>query len=113
MRQRELDSTSTELDARDRCDNHLTVRRRRTEAPSEEAVEERDSRRGFLFCCDVVRYRGKNGEPNGYARVELAWVTKKNSFFSETLSKLRLLYLIVLPPYPLPKTYDRWFRCEG
>jgi hypothetical protein len=81
MRQRELDSTSTELDARDRCDNHLTVRRRRTEAPSEEAVEERDSRRGFLFCCDVVRYRGKNGEPNGYARVELAWVRKKNSFF--------------------------------
>jgi hypothetical protein len=56
MQQREPDSSSTELDARDRCGNHLAVRRRRTEAPSEEAVEGRHSGGGFLFfCCDVVK----------------------------------------------------------
>jgi hypothetical protein len=39
---------------------------------------------------------------------------KNNSFLEETLSKLRFFwYFIVLPPYPLPKTYDEWVRLEG
>jgi hypothetical protein len=39
---------------------------------------------------------------------------KNNSFSAETLSKLRFFGLfIVLPPYPLPKTYDGWAHHEG
>jgi hypothetical protein len=49
MRQRELDSILIELDAWDRCGNHLAVRRRRTEAPSKEAVEGGTVEEDFFF----------------------------------------------------------------
>jgi hypothetical protein len=41
-------------------------------------------------------------------------VKKNNSFLVETLSKLGFFEpSIVLPPYPLLKTYDGWVRREG
>jgi hypothetical protein len=38
---------------------------------------------------------------------------QKTLFFAKTLSKLRFFYFIVLPHYPLPKTYVGWVRREG
>jgi hypothetical protein len=38
---------------------------------------------------------------------------KNNSFSAETLQIAIFRHFIVLPPYPLPKTYDEWVRREG
>jgi hypothetical protein len=42
-------------------------------------------------------------------------VGEKNiTFFGRNaLQNAIFWYFIVLPPYPLPKTYDGWVRCEG
>jgi hypothetical protein len=38
---------------------------------------------------------------------------KHRSFLQKHSPNCDFWHFIVLPPYPLPKTYDRWDRCEG
>jgi hypothetical protein len=50
----------------------------------------------------------------GYSRwVETTLVKKQFVFGRNALQIAIFWYFIVLPPYPLPKTYDGWVRCEG
>jgi hypothetical protein len=58
----------------------------------------------FLFTC---------GSTSGYnAWVYARWVRKKFVFGGKTLQIAIFWYFIVLPPYPLPKTYDTWVQRE-
>jgi hypothetical protein len=64
--------------------------------------------RGRKGKCDVI---GGDWWASRYARVGMVGVSEKNI---TTLFKLRFFDpFIVLPPYPLPKTYDGWVRREG
>jgi hypothetical protein len=45
--------------------------------------------------------------------VDVGWVRKTICFWQKRSSNCDFWHFIVLPPYPLPKTYDWWVRREG
>jgi hypothetical protein len=51
---------------------------------------------------------------DGYARAGRKGPGEKKIVFGRnTLQIVIFWYFVVLPPYPLPKTYDEWVRREG
>jgi hypothetical protein len=55
----------------------------------------------------------RKGWTGTQGRVEKVPVRKKIVFGRNTLQIVIFWYFVVLPPYPLPKTYDEWVRREG
>jgi hypothetical protein len=65
-------------------------------------------------CGRKKRYGGRVRPAWVYGgRVRPAWVKKVECFCINALQITIFRYFIVLPPYPLLKTYDRWVQREG
>jgi hypothetical protein len=61
-----------------------------------------------------VSGKGNAGGPGGYKGwVHAGWVRKIIHFWQKWPLNCVFWYFIVLPPYPLPKSYDEWVRREG
>jgi hypothetical protein len=57
---------------------------------------------------------GHKGGPGGYIGwLSVGWVRKIIRFWQKHSPNCNFWYFIVFPPYPLPKTNDRWVRREG
>jgi hypothetical protein len=66
---------------------------------------------GFFFQFRVGSDMEGKGGPYGYIGwVCVGWVRKKFRFWQKHSSDYDFFYFVVLPPYPLPKTYDGWVR---
>jgi hypothetical protein len=58
-------------------------------------------------------YVGEDG-PGGYGGWVCERLVKKvRCFWQKRSPNCDFLYFIVLPPYPILKTYDGWVHCEG